>query len=187
MTVTLDGSVGLLDRSLTYTCARLGEVRDDLLARRTPCTGWRLADLLAHMEDALDAFTEAAGGAVGVGATRVVAGPVPAIQAKAMALRDVWARPAPGDVVIEASAHRHDLHTPLLVATAALEVAVHGWDVGRATGTDAPLPEQLARELLPMAQVLVGPTDRGVRFARPRPVPAGSGDAGALLAFLGRT
>lgn len=187
MTVTLGGSVGLLDRSLTYTCARLGEVRDDLLDRRTPCAGWRLADLLAHMEDALDAFTEAAGGAVGVSATRGTAGPVPAIQAKAMALRGVWARPAPGDVVIEASSDRHDLRAPLLVATAALEVAVHGWDVGRATGVDAPLPEELARELLPMAQVLVGPADRGVRFAQPRPAPTGAGEASVLLAFLGRT
>lgn len=186
MTVTLGGSVGLLDRSLTYTCARLGEVRGELLHRRTPCAGWRLADLLAHMEDALDAFTEAAGGSVAVGAGRGAAGPVPAIQAKARALREVWAAPAPGDVVIEAGAGRHDLQAPLLVATAALEVAVHGWDVGRATGTVDPLPEELARELLPVARVLVGPADRGVRFAPPRPAPARAGDADALLAFLGR-
>jgi uncharacterized protein (TIGR03086 family) len=187
VTITLGGSVGLLDQALAYTCARLGAVRFDLLDRRTPCAAWDLADLLAHMEDALDAFTEAAGGAVGVHVGHAAAGPVPAIQAKAMALRDLWARPAPGDVVLETSSGRLDLHTPLLLATAALEIAVHGWDIGRATGMDARMPAPLAGELLPMAQVFVDPADRGVRFAAPRPVPADAPDEERLLAFLGRT
>ena len=187
MTVTLGGSVGLLDQALAYTCARLSGVRDDRLHRRTPCAAWDLADLLAHMEDALDAFTEAAGGAVGVHVAHDTAAPVPAIQAKAIALRDVWTRPSPGDVVLEAGSVRLDLHAPLLVATAALEIAVHGWDVGRATGSAEPLPDPLARELLPMAGLVVGPGDRGVRFAAPRPVGPGASDGERLLAFLGRS
>ena len=67
VTTTLGGSVELLDRALAYTCApAVRASEDDLLGRRTPCAAWTLADLLAHMEDALDAFTEAAGGAVAV-------------------------------------------------------------------------------------------------------------------------
>ena len=186
MTVTLGGSVGLLDQALAYTCARLSGVRDDQLHRRTPCAAWDLAGLLAHMEDALDAFTEAAGGAVGVHLAGDTAAPVPAIQAKAMALREVWTRPTPGDVVLEARSGRLDLHAPLLVATAALEIAVHGWDVGRATGAPASLPGPLARELLPMAGMVVGPADRGVRFAPARPAGPGASDGERLLAFLGR-
>ena len=187
MTPTLGGSVGLLDQAIAYTCARLACVRDDLLHRRTPCTGWDLADLLAHMEDALDAFTEAAGGSVGVHAGHDGAAPVPAIQDKARALRAVWARPSPGDVVLESRSGRLDLHTPLLVATAALEIAVHGWDVARATGAPETLPDPLARELLETAELVVGPGDRGVRFAAARPVPADGTPAERLLAFVGRT
>lgn len=182
----LGESVELLDRALAYTCAQLSSVDADMLERPTPCAGWSLADLLAHMEDALDAFTEAAGGAVAVGWSTGDAGPVPAIQVKAGALRDAWSRPAPGDVVLEANLGRLDLHTPLLVTTAALEVAVHGWDVGRATGRDAPVPEALAEELLGAATWLVGPGDRGVRFAAARPVPADAPYDRRLLAFLGR-
>jgi uncharacterized protein (TIGR03086 family) len=182
----LDGSVELLDRSLSYTCARLSGVRTDLLRRRTPCAGWDLGDLLAHMEDALDAFTEAAGGAVDVRRGQWAAGPVPAIQAKATALLGVWAGPAPGDVVIETAAGRHDLHTPLLVATAALEVTVHGWDVGRATGEDAPVPTELAAALLPVAHATVSAADRGVRFAGALPVTDATPVGSRLLAFLGR-
>ena len=80
---------------------QLPTVRDDLLDRPTPCDGWRLADLLAHMEDALDAFTEAAGGA-GRGAPSPGARPragSTAIQVKACALLGAWSRPGPGDVL----------------------------------------------------------------------------------------
>lgn len=186
MTPRLGDSVGLLDRSIAYTCTQLSTVDDHLLGRRTPCAGWRLADLLAHMEDALDAFTEAAGGRVEVHAGRAHAAPVPALQGKATALLAVWSRPSPGDVVLEAGKRRLDLTTPLLVATAALEVAVHGWDVGRATGSGTPLPADLATALLPVAQATVTPADRGVRFAAPRPTPVAAAGDVHLLAFLGR-
>lgn len=189
MTTRLDDPVGLLDRSIAYTCAQLATVTDDALDRQTPCAGWRLADLLAHMEDALDAFTEASGGRVTVPVSRIASAQVPAIhdiRMKATALRAAWARPTPGDIVLETVSGRFDLNTPLLVATAALEVAVHGWDVGRATGSAVPLPEEHAAALLPIARAMVTPADRGVRFAAERPV---AGDAAAsvhLLAFLGR-
>lgn len=186
VSVTLGGSVELLDRSLAYTCGRLAGVRDDLLDRRTPCACWRLADLLAHMEDALDAFTEAAGGSVDVHRSRSAAGPVPTIRAKATALLGAWSRPSPGDVVIEAATGRHDLVSPLLVATAALEVTTHGWDVGRAVGEDAPIPVDLAESLLPIARAAVTRADRGVRFAPALPAPADAPADLWLLAFLGR-
>lgn len=187
---TLGGSVELLDRSLAYTCGRLAGVHDGLLGRPTPCAGWRLADLLAHMEDALDAFTEAAGGSVEVHRSRPAAGPVPTIRAKATALLAAWSHPSPGDVVIETVTGRRDLVSPLLVATAALEITAHGWDVGCAVGEPAPIPADLAQSLIPIAGAAVTGADRGVRFAAALPVPGESpGDTPAdvrLLAFLGR-
>lgn len=186
MTQTLPGSVELLDRALGYTRARLAAVHDDLLGRSTPCAAWTLADLLAHMEDGLDAFTEAAGGAVEVRGGNRAAGRVGSIQQKACALLTAWSRPAPGDVVIE-GAGGLDLGTPLLVATAALEVTVHGWDIGQSTGEGAPIPAGLARQLLPIAYRLVGAGDRATRFAPIRAVPAMAPYDQRLLGFLGRT
>ena len=74
---------------------------------------------------------------------------------------------------------------PLLVATAALEVTVHGWDVAQATGRDTPVPPRLARDLLPVAHLVVSAEDRGVRFAAALPATGTAYDA-RLLAFLGR-
>lgn len=183
MTATLSGSVDLLGRALDYTRERLDTVRGDLLDRPTPCADWPLARLLAHMEDSLDAFTEAAGGAVAVHLTTTTEGRVAALQDKACALLGVWGRPAPGDVLVGGL----DLGSKLLVATAALEITVHGWDVGRATGDRTPIPSALARDLLPVALSTVSGADRGMRFARAIDVaPTASYDV-ELLAFLGRT
>jgi uncharacterized protein (TIGR03086 family) len=187
VTTTLSGSVELLERALGYTRARLAGVHDGLLDRSTPCEAWTLGDLLAHMEDALDAFTEAAGGAVEVHGGSRAEGRVAAIQQKACALLGAWGRPTPGDVVITTTGGGLDLLSTLLVATAALEVTVHGWDVGRATGLAQPIPERLARDLLPVAYAVIGPADRGVRFAAPREVGPDAPDDVRLLSFLGRT
>lgn len=183
MTATLAGSVDLLGRALDYTHARLGGVHGDLLDRPTPCAGWRLSDLLEHMEDSLDAFTEAAGGRVGVHLTHTTEGRIAAIEDKACGLLGVWSRPGPGDVLVGGL----DLASPLLVATAALEITTHGWDVGRATGGSAPIPADLAAALLPVAHLTVAAEDRGVRFAAPVAVADDAAVDIRLLAFLGRT
>ena len=74
------------------------------------------------------------------------------------------------------------LPTDLLVATAALEITVHGWDVAQATGLDHPLPDDLARRLLPVARRMVADEDRAERFSAPvRPLPAPAGRAAAGL------
>lgn len=182
MTPALASSVELLERSLSYTRARLAEVDGALLDRPTPCARWRLADLLVHMDDSLDAFTEAAGGAVQAPTRQAYDAPTRSIQAKACALLGAWSGPSPGDVVVGDL----DLTSGLLVATAALEITVHGWDVGQATGTPEPIPAGLAEELLPVAHATVAADDRGTRFADALGVPTGAGAGERLLAFLGR-
>ena len=181
MTTALAGVVELLERSLGYTRLVLAGVTDVRLGNPTPCRRWALRDLLAHMDDSLEAFTVAAGGTVALapapGVSRVVA-----MQQKACALLGLWS----GDGTPHLRVGGVDLARDLLVATAALEITVHGWDVGQATGEAPPIPEHLARELLPFAHRLVSESDRGVRFAAPLPAPAGAPADERLRAFLGR-
>jgi hypothetical protein len=80
-----------------------------------------------------------------------------------------------------------DLATDLLVATAALEITVHGWDVAEATGAGTPIPDDLARHLLPFAHRMVTDDDRGIRFAAALPEPVGATADVRLRAFLGRS
>ncbi len=185
MTTALDGAVELLDRSLAYTRVMLADVTADNLDRRTPCTGWDLRRLLAHMEDALDAFTEAAAGRVEIDPVPQTDTRVEALREKACALLGAWtaAQPAASDRVAVGDV---GMEAPLLVATAALEITVHGWDVGQATGRRTRIPDDLALGLLAIAHQVIDAEDRGPRFATPRPTTAAAGADERLLAWTGR-
>ena len=180
-TLGLTGAVELLDRSLAWTRSGLALVTPDRLGDPTPCARWDLAALLHHMDDGLDAFTEAATGEVSL-VTTAGTPRLESIRAKACALLGWWCEQPPIDVRMGA------LHLPtgLLVATAALENTVHGWDVHRAVGTGQQIPEALAEELLPVARVTVDEADRPGRFAAPVPVPDDASPSQLLLAHLGR-
>jgi uncharacterized protein (TIGR03086 family) len=109
---------------------------------------------------------------------------VAGLQGRACALLGAWSGAAAGPLRVTLGDRA--LAGPLLVRTAALEIAVHGWDVGRATGRAVRIPEQLAGALLATAVRVVGPADRGVRFAAPRPVARDAAYDERLLGFLGR-
>ena len=179
----LEGAVELLERSLAYTRVMLGDVRAGDLGRPSPCAGWDLARLLAHMEDGLDAFTEAAAGHVVVAPAPPTTTRVDALREKACALLGAWTRARPDAVTVGGV----DLGAPLLVATAALEITVHGWDVGQATGRRAPVPRELARGLLPIARQVVHAADRGTRFGPVLTTPGSAPPEVRLLAYLGRS
>ncbi|MFI1722176.1 TIGR03086 family metal-binding protein [Streptomyces sp. NPDC020489] len=75
----------------------------------------------------------------------------------------------------------------LAAGAAAMDAAVHAWDIAVATGQDRPLTEELAEGIWPVAEHLVDHLRDSYRvFAPALEVPAGSGRADALLAFLGR-
>ena len=195
MTSQLDGAVELLDRSLAYTRVVLADVRPDHLARPTPCAGWPLDQLLAHMEDALDAFTEAAAGRVAVDPVPATSTSIEALREKACALLGAWSAarpavdptdPATGPASEQVAVGDLGLDAWLLVATAALEITVHGWDVAQTTGRCTRIPDDLAAGLLPVAREVIDPVDRGPRFASPRPAGTAATSDERLLAWTGR-
>lgn len=177
----LAGAVELLDRSLAYTRGALAEVRADHLGLTTPCRGWPLTVLLAHMGDGLDAYTQAATGQVSLGANRSLS-PIEAIRDKACALLGWWLDHPPDEVGVG------DLRLPsqTLVAAAALEITVHGWDLHATVGVPVDVPADLARPLLAVARVVVAEDDRHGCFAAPVPVAPDACESQQLLAFLGR-
>lgn len=172
----------LLQRALDYTRGALATVTRADVDRATPCAGWTLADLLAHMEDALDAFAEAADGAVGLrsAAPAPVELRVRSLQAKACGLLAAWTAATTAAVDVGG----HPVPVDAVARIAALEIAVHGWDVGTTTGRGTPLPEPLAAALLPTALRIALEGDD--RFAPPVPVAIDEPAGRHVLALLGR-
>jgi uncharacterized protein (TIGR03086 family) len=180
----------LLERALAFTRGTLALVTPAQLGRPTPCSAWRLRDLLGHMEDSLVALRDAAAeGTVALAPwPSAAAGDEPAVVAAlrhhGCSLLGAWTR-LEHDQPVAVGGRPLPASTVALVG--ALEVTVHGWDVARTCGDPRPLPDGLARELLEHAEALVTPADRGVRFGPPVPVPPGCPSSDQLLAWTGRS
>ncbi|WP_405180468.1 maleylpyruvate isomerase family mycothiol-dependent enzyme [Nocardia sp. NBC_01377] len=151
----------------------------------TPCHGWDLRMLLAHLDESIATLREGlTTGRIGPPPTRPrpnCAGTEP-IRLRAEGLLADWTRLRPHPVTIG------DLPIPTTVlgAAAALELTAHAWDLGQSTGQPTLIPDGLAHELLPVAHQLVPIIGRSPLFAPPlRSSAATAGDR--LLSHLGRT
>ncbi len=180
----------LLEPSISYALGVVLAVTPELLSRPTPCREWDLRMLLRHASESLAAIGE------GIEAGRVglypaaengdlAADPARAFRDRACQLLDAWTSPRHQRQVIEIAGC--PLAASVMAAAAALEVAVHGWDISRACGQGQPIPRALAIDLLAIAQVLVPCTGRHPLFAAPVTVAATAGPSDRLAAFLGRS
>jgi hypothetical protein len=74
----------------------------------------------------------------------------------------------------------------IVESVAAIEIAVHGWDIFEACGIPCEIPEPLARALLPVSSLVVDETLRPLLFAAPISIDAAASPSDRLVAFLGR-
>jgi uncharacterized protein (TIGR03086 family) len=169
----------LLSSAIDYALAGAGLGTAEFLARPTPCPEWDLGTLLGHLGDSVEAFTAAIGGSVDG------AGPAgdPAGRLRGSAGGLLMAVRACGQRVVIGG---RQLTANIVVATAAIEITVHGWDIGVACGAHRPVPVGLATVLLPIAPLLVTPGSRPGLFADPVRLPGSAGPGDQLVAFLGR-
>ena len=183
--------LALLERAVGYTRVALVGALDVPGDRPTPCAGWTLDDLLAHMNASLQTLDQAAlvGGIAlfdppathgnGTG----VPDQVRRLTTRACSLLDSWlGRDAPAIFRVGGS----ELQAGLLASAGALEITVHGWDVARACGLHHPIPRALAEDLLSYAPLLVSDADRPHRFGPPVPTGADATPGEELLALVGR-
>lgn len=191
----LFGGMALLERAVGYTLGQLQMVTEDVLARPTPCQQWDLRALLGHMDDSLATMLEAVDlGSVDPPGAQEFPG---AQESESLddAARLVGGLRAQGCRLLGALSGEAGnmvwiggLPTPVRIVTSAgaIDVAVHGWDVGRTCGTGLAVPEQLADDMLTVAPVLVGDVDRPERFGPVVTVPRDASASDRLVAFLGR-
>ncbi|MBO8190460.1 TIGR03086 family protein [Streptomyces oryzae] len=194
----------LLRHAVGYALGTAQCVTPALLHLPTPCTEWDLGGLMSHADDSLAALHEgmaqgtvalhpdpAQGAARGDGYAAETGppargDPAAAFRLRAARLLGAWTAAGPRRrLIVVADA---PLTATALALTGAVEMAVHGWDIARATGSaDRPIPAPLAVRLLPVARHLI--PHEGARhplFAAELPVAPGAPPGDRLLAFLGR-
>ena len=180
----------LLEPSVSYALGVVLTVTPEFLSRSTPCREWDLRMLLRHASESLAAIGAGIeAGCVGLDPAAedgdLVADPARAFRDRACQLLDAWTSSRRQRQVIEIAGC--PLAASVMAGAAALEVAVHGWDISRACGQRQPIPRALAVDLLGIAPVLVPRAGRHPLFAAPVALAATAGPSDRLAAFLGRT
>ena len=169
-------SVVVLSRALDQAGDVLAAVHADQLAQPTPCGDWDVAQLIGHLVNAPVRFLEMArGGEPDWSATP---------------------RPVASNWVAEFRSHADDLihhwHQAGAAADAGqvdwqtAEIAVHTWDVARATGQSPILLPEVAERGLAFMSAMLTPENRGEVFAPAVPVPDDAPVYDRLAAFAGR-
>jgi uncharacterized protein (TIGR03086 family) len=175
-------------------------VTADDLAKPTPCAGWNLADLLAHMTAQHRGFAAAARGhgadeAVwqpGTVAQALAADPAGTYSAAAAEVIDAFA----GDDVPDREFALPDFG-PGAVFPGAMAIGfhyvdyvVHGWDVARTLGRSYQLPADVVAGVVPLALMVPDGDFRTIDRAPFGPAVPSADPADELdriLAYLGRS
>jgi uncharacterized protein (TIGR03086 family) len=175
-------------------------VTADDLALATPCVGWNLADLLAHMTVQHRGFAAAARGhgddeaiwQTDTVAAAVAADPAGAYAAAAAEVLDAFA----GADVLDASFALPELGPgaafpgAMAIGFHHVDYVVHGWDVARTLGRSYELPDDVVAAAVPLAFVVPDGDFRAADGAVFGPVietTGQSGDLDRILAHLGRS
>lgn len=168
------------------------------LNRPTPCAGWRLVDLLAHMTVQHRGFAAAARGSGADPAIWraetvvdvVTADPGAAYAAAAHDVLAAFATDGTSGVAFALPDFGPDVTVPgeMAMGFHFVDYAVHGWDVAAALGVPFELPAEVVAAVLPLALAVPDGDFReadGAPFARA--IEGGdSDDFDRLLRHLGR-
>ncbi|AWZ11649.1 TIGR03086 family metal-binding protein [Streptomyces sp. ICC1] len=183
----------LLDQAYAALRSAVDGIPADGLHRPTPCDQWNVGQVLQHAAGDQLAYAARLTGGPGpaedpfapTGA--LSAAPAELLEPALAAAAEAFAGVAPGTAEVAVPLPPFTAPAETAVGAAALDAAVHAWDIAVATGQDSPLTPALAAALRPSAEVLAEPL-RGFAYA-PALASAPGPDAdpaGSLLAFLGR-
>jgi uncharacterized protein (TIGR03086 family) len=166
-------------------------VDDGGWASPTPCEQWNVAQVLRHAAGDQLAYVAALTGGGGPdenpfapSAARpadVRAFLEAALESSAAALAAV----RPGATDVSSPLPLGPLPGEIVIGAAALDAAVHAWDIAVATGRPGRLTAGLAERLMPAATAIAEPI-RGFAFAAALDPQPGDDAAARLLRYLGR-
>ncbi|WP_405975471.1 TIGR03086 family metal-binding protein [Streptomyces sp. NBC_00988] len=182
--------IEVLTRSHDYLREVVAAVPETAWTAPTPCTEWTVRQVLNHARIDQQAY-----GLVLTGdrpdsdpfhpADALDGDPVTELDKVLRAVADGYAHlPVDADQV---PTPLGPMPLPLAAATAAMDAAVHAWDIAAATGQNRPLGAALAEGIWPAADRLVDQLRDSYRVFAPALAVTDEYDrAEALLAFLGR-
>ncbi|MET7426654.1 TIGR03086 family metal-binding protein [Dactylosporangium sp. NPDC005555] len=186
--------IDLLDNGFAWTADRIRVVRTDGMHDATPCAAWDVRTLLNHTLGTIDVMawavagdhvlTEAGAHALATQDRLGDDDPAAAFGVRVDQALKEWR--SPGALDRACATELGSIPARSAAGVSLLEVVVHGWDIGRATGEDVPIPADLAEPVFAFARQWP-PVEmrRGVMYAPA--VDGGDTPSDRLLRYLGRT
>lgn len=177
--------VTALSQTFDHMHRVVGGVSADQLGNSTPCTEWDVRALLDHAYGVVSGIGAATAGSESSAVEldeSDLAGQFRAIADRAL---EAWRRDGAFDDEMDAGAG--PMPGMQYAAINTIDTLTHSWDLARATGQDAELPEELATHTLAICQHVITPAAR--QFAGFDPaidVPVAASATDQLVAFLGR-
>jgi uncharacterized protein (TIGR03086 family) len=187
--MTVDVVRSLHRRALAEAGSFVGRVSTGDLGRPTPCAGWDLGQLLAHVVGQNLGFTAAV---TDRSAAKSAYAPESFDQARWTASVDglvaAFAGAADDDRILEIELHPTErLPLEFVISAQLLDTVVHTWDVASALDlTYTPSPQMVTPILAMAERIPDGDNRTGPDAAFARALQAPEGDWGRLLALLGR-
>ena len=182
---------GVLDEARTMLRTAVAGVAADGWELPTPCEAWTVTQVLQHAALDQEAWAAVLGGTQMPGENPFE--PSGQLGTEALAYADhALETSGPAWTAIGDAAQ---VPTPLpqgpmapadAAAAAALDAAIHAWDIAMATGQGSPLTPELARSLTPVAQSIVEPLRAYGVYAQALEAAPDADDDAALLCYLGR-
>lgn len=183
--------LALLSRALDQTGTVISRVRPEQAALPTPCRSWDVRALVNHVVHDVQMFTLVArGGTREQGAPDLIGDDwSAAYQQSAEALLAGWQRPGAFEGTLRLPFG--EVPASWQVHQAISDMAVHAWDVAKATGQPTDLEPEVGQVALDWGRENLKPRFRGDEssgqsFGPEKPVPEDAPLYNRLAAFFGR-
>jgi uncharacterized protein (TIGR03086 family) len=181
----------VLDEAHRALRTAVAGVADADWALSTPCEQWNVAQVLRHASGDQLAYVAALTGSGGPSdnpfdpAKDAPADPRELLATATESSARAFATVAADAEAVPTPLPLGPLPADIAVGAAALDAAVHAWDIAVATGQPSPLSADLAAMLMPVATATAEPL-RGFAYAPPLDSQPGDDATAELLRYLGR-
>ncbi|MFG2845906.1 TIGR03086 family metal-binding protein [Kitasatospora sp. NPDC048296] len=156
-------------------------IRDDQLGHRTPCQSFTVAELLGHVGQVLASSERAARKQPQSAAAPAAPAEVAETARRAVA---AWAEPTAYQGTTEFGPG--EMPADFAAAVTLQELALHGWDLARATGQPFGAGENASKAVLAVVEQLAEAARANGGYGPPVAVPAGASAFDRALAASGR-
>jgi uncharacterized protein (TIGR03086 family) len=181
----------VLDRAHAALAAVAAGITADQLTAPTPCSEWTVAQVLQHAAGDQRAYAATITGEGGptddpFDPSGTLDGSVAALVEPALLASAAAFATVDPDAPVPTPLPQGALPAPVAAGAAALDAAVHAWDVAVAVGRPSPLHDTLAATLLPVARSIVEPLRLYGAYAPALEPAADDTPSDELLRYLGR-